>query len=111
MQALKKYPGSVCWLISPIVLPLFSHRSPILDGRTMGEQWENDGRNTLPDTYFSPLGCTIIWRHPRYHIKMKNKRLLRLTALMLVACLACTACGSSANMHKHKRSDCDCPTF
>ncbi|MGX8712710.1 MAG: hypothetical protein ACSW8I_03375 [bacterium] len=42
-------PLAVFWLISPIVLPLFSHRSPIYNGRTMGEQWENDGRNTLVD--------------------------------------------------------------
>ncbi|MGX8712301.1 MAG: hypothetical protein ACSW8I_01280 [bacterium] len=45
--AYDRYPPGIRWLISPIVLPLFSHRSPILDGRTMGEQWENDGRNTL----------------------------------------------------------------
>ena len=44
---------------------------------------------------------------------MKNRRktLLRTAALLLAACLVCTACGGSVNMHKHKKSDCDCPTF
>ena len=35
----------------------------------------------------------------------------RLLALLLAAVLLCTACGSSVNMHKHKRSHCDCPSF
>lgn len=42
---------------------------------------------------------------------MKKKTLFRLMALLLVAGMACTACSSSVNMHKHNRSDCDCPTF
>lgn len=42
---------------------------------------------------------------------MKKKRIIQLTVLMLVACLALGACGSSPNMHKHKRSDCNCPRF
>ncbi len=42
---------------------------------------------------------------------MKQKKFLQLIALMLVVVLACGACGSSANMHKHKRSHCDCPSF
>ena len=35
----------------------------------------------------------------------------RLGELLLAAGVACTACGSSVNMHKHSRSHCDCPTF
>lgn len=42
---------------------------------------------------------------------MKKKTMLRLMVLLLVACVACSACSSGVNMHKHKRSDCDCPTF
>ena len=42
---------------------------------------------------------------------MKRKTILRLIAVLLIASVAFTACGSSANMHKHKRSDCDCPSF
>ena len=42
---------------------------------------------------------------------MKQRRILRVIMLLLVACLVCGACGSSANMHKHKRSHCDCPSF
>ncbi len=42
---------------------------------------------------------------------MKQKRILRLIAVLLVASLVCSACSSSANMHKHKRSHCDCPSF
>ena len=32
-------------------------------------------------------------------------------ALLFLVCVACGACGSSVNMHKHSRSHCDCPTF
>ncbi len=42
---------------------------------------------------------------------MRQKKILRLMAVLLVVALVCGACGSSANMHKHKRSDCDCPSF
>ena len=42
---------------------------------------------------------------------MKKKRIIGLIALLLAAGVACTACGSSVNMHKHSRSHCDCPTF
>ena len=42
---------------------------------------------------------------------MKRKTLLRLLTLLLLASVACTACSSGVNMHKHSRSDCNCPTF
>lgn len=42
---------------------------------------------------------------------MKQKRILRVVAVLLVASLVCGACGGSVNMHKHKRSHCDCPSF
>ena len=34
---------------------------------------------------------------------MKKKRIIGLIALLLAASVACTACGSSVNMHKHSR--------
>ena len=42
---------------------------------------------------------------------MKKKTIFRLVVLLLVAGVAFSACSSGVNMHKHKRSDCDCPTF
>ena len=42
---------------------------------------------------------------------MKKKNIIGLIALLLAASVACTACGSSVNMHKHSRSHCDCPSF
>jgi len=42
---------------------------------------------------------------------MKKKTILRLMALLLMASVAFTACSSSVNMHRHNRSDCDCPSF
>lgn len=53
----------------------------------------------------------------QYHIGfvvivgMKQKKILRLTAMLLLVALAFTACSSTATMHKHKRSNCDCPSF
>ena len=46
-------------------------------------------------------------------IDMRKKTiiLIRLMALLFVAGMVCTACGSSVNMHKHSRSNCDCPSF
>lgn len=40
----------------------------------------------------------------------QHRHLLRLAVLLLLAGLVCSSC-SSVNMHKHKRSHCDCPTF
>ena len=42
---------------------------------------------------------------------MKKKVLLRLITLLFLAGVACSACSSGVNMHKHNRSDCNCPTF
>ncbi len=42
---------------------------------------------------------------------MKRLRTTRLIALLLLACLALTACKSNVNMYRHNRSHCDCPTF
>ncbi len=42
---------------------------------------------------------------------MKKKRIIGLIALLLAASVACGACSSSVNMHKHSRSHCDCPSF
>ena len=42
---------------------------------------------------------------------MRKRRTILLALLLLVAGMACGACGSSVNMHKHSRSHCDCPTF
>ena len=46
------------------------------------------------------------------HTKMsKKKTLLRIAVLLLLAGLACSACSSGDHMYRHKKSDCDCPTF
>ena len=42
---------------------------------------------------------------------MKRKTIIRLVLLLLVAGLACAACSSGEHMYKHRRSNCDCPTF
>ena len=42
---------------------------------------------------------------------MKRKTILHLFALLLTAAVAFTSCGSSVNMHRHNRSNCDCPSF
>lgn len=42
---------------------------------------------------------------------MKKKTILRLIAFLLVVSVSFAACGSSVNMHKHSRSNCDCPSF
>ena len=42
---------------------------------------------------------------------MKKKNIIGLIALLLAASVACGACSSSVNMHKHSRSHCDCPSF
>ncbi|MGX8712678.1 MAG: hypothetical protein ACSW8I_03205, partial [bacterium] len=58
---------------------LFSHRSPILDGRTMGEQWENDGRNTLEDSYW----VAVVQTEKNYFIVFINK------ITIFVDCFSC----------------------
>ncbi len=42
---------------------------------------------------------------------MRRKTIIRLAALLLLAGVACTACSSGEHMYKHRRSNCDCPTF
>ena len=42
---------------------------------------------------------------------LRRRTLLRLSVVLLLAGLACSACGSESHMYKHKRSHCDCPTF
>lgn len=36
---------------------------------------------------------------------------VRMLALLLVAGMVCVSCSSGNNMYKHRKSDCDCPTF
>ena len=47
--------------------------------------------------------------------KMKTKSMkktaLRIAVVLLLAGLACSACSSGNHMYRHKKSDCDCPTF
>lgn len=40
-----------------------------------------------------------------------KKTILRTVVVLLLAALACTACSSNDHMYRHKKSDCDCPTF
>lgn len=40
-----------------------------------------------------------------------KKTLLRIAVVLLLAGLACSACSSGDHMYRHKKSDCDCPTF
>jgi len=43
---------------------------------------------------------------------MKKSSIAKLMAVAILLCsLGMTACKSSVNMHRHNRSDCDCPTF
>lgn len=42
---------------------------------------------------------------------MKRKTIMRIVVLLLLTGMACTACGSGEHMYKHRRSNCDCPTF
>ena len=42
---------------------------------------------------------------------MKKIHRWQWTALLVAAALLVAGCGSSVNMHKHKRADCDCPRF
>lgn len=42
---------------------------------------------------------------------MKRKPIVRLVLAVLLASLVCTACSSGEHMYKHRRSNCDCPTF
>ena len=45
-------------------------------------------------------------------MKVKKSTIAKLTVLVILLCsLGMTACKSSVNMHRHNRSDCDCPTF
>ena len=48
-------------------------------------------------------------------VKMKTKSMkktaLRIAVVLLLAGLACSACSSGNHMYRHKKSDCDCPTF
>ena len=102
-------------------VPRFSHR------------WEMMGKSRsihLPDTYQTPtrrlsVACRShgasgqkidpsaqYFRPGAVTLGMNRhlKRALRI-ALLLLLVAGTAACGGSANMHKHKKSDCNCPTF
>ena len=42
---------------------------------------------------------------------MKRRRYILLLVLLLLTGVACGACSSNDHMYKHRRSNCDCPTF
>ena len=45
------------------------------------------------------------------NLKLMKKTALRIAVVLLLAGLACSACSSGDHMYRHKKSDCDCPTF
>lgn len=40
-----------------------------------------------------------------------KKNILRMLLLLVLAGVVCSACSSGDHMYRHKKSDCDCPTF